>query len=490
MKAVISTPTTPDPTMQILERLKNPSAWDHIDRGVPIFKPHIATLRHPGTGESFQVNYDVPRLERMVAILHRITERSGVVPRLTVGHTRHPQTEITQEEQPEIVGYAANPRVGTFGPTNTPAILIDRYFLPGTWDKAKSYPYRSPEFYPAEVAAALPGAIEPDNFDAITSIALLRTDPKLDMGLTTYAQSAHVYRYAMENDMSEPMDTPPMPAPTPAPAPIEPGLDDQFMEQFRRCMGREYPHLSQYYRDCVASKYEASAPAAPSSTNVALLAEPKPEPKPPEPTHMQRPAQPTIQTPVATPAPVPAISPVPSHLLEDAVRQYSDQLASQKAHYDRSLALMQQQITALQSDNVAKDNKALVAQYERDLGSLMHAGYDFVLADEMKDCLKPDGTPIPQADFDRHKSRIQKHYSRKPVDPAHHQLGFVNGMQIVPDSALNISTPSPDEKQPTKADGHAAVLYFEEHKKEGISYKQALDAVVNQRLEKKTKKVA
>lgn len=203
-----------DPTIEFLERLDRANEWVVV-RNVPVFRAH---KRRMPDGRLIEVSER--DLEAIASNTRRLETESGVPIRITAGHTMagEPQTN-----QPEIWGYARNARVGTFGPRATPAILVDQYIRRDRWDAARSMPYRSAEYYPFS--------------KVITGVALLRTDPQLDLGMVTYAMPGRAV-YAMENsNMPDPTMPPNKDEPLAAPAaPAAPeGVDPEFFSQFMKC---------------------------------------------------------------------------------------------------------------------------------------------------------------------------------------------------------------------------------------------------------------
>lgn len=173
-----------DSTMELLERLKDPSQWV-IREAVPIFKAH--KRRKPDGSVAYEVKpEDLPVIAANSAALEA---KSGVLGRITPGHVL---PENTEPEQPKLYGVMRNYRYGTFGPSNEPAVLVDQYFFPATAKDAKGYPYRSAEYYPGK--------------QEIRGLALLTRDPYLDLGMTTNASTDVCYRYSLDSD-NKPGDT-------------------------------------------------------------------------------------------------------------------------------------------------------------------------------------------------------------------------------------------------------------------------------------------
>lgn len=445
-----------DPTAALLDRFKNAASWDHIDRGIPVMKPHKAIQRNPVTGKKdVETVYDTARLQKMCNVLNERLRTSGVVPVMMLGHTRQPVGEYSQEEQPEIVGYWFNWRVGTFGPSNKPALLMDRYFLPGTYEKAKKYPFRSAEFYPEEICRLVPNEVGAEMYDAITAVALLKIEPKLDMGITTYAKSALVCYWLGDDDMDPQMCNEP---------PVQSGDDkvyQEFKPHFQRCMNEDFPHMAKYYKEHIASKYGMAEPSAEN----AVMPEPvkkEPEPKA-EPSHMSQAISPVTPAPAATVAPT-----VENELL----RQHQAQFDIMRAQYQRDLSAVQAKLEVLEAENALNKQRALVAIYERDLGHLLAQGYEFDLPWAVKKSSKMDTTA-----FKEFTEEIKANYRRAPIGA---KLGEVNGQRIIPNSALG----QPDEEPPTLDDANLAVQYMEKNRGK-VTYEESWDHVQEEKKKKR-----
>jgi hypothetical protein len=468
-----------DPTLDLLERFTRPEMWEHIDYAIPIMKPHVAQEVNPIDKKPFQSVYDVARLERMVERLLKLGRESAVFPRMTLGHTILELVRTNQQAQPDTVGYLWNPRIGTFGPARTPAILMDRYFLPGMWEESKKYPYRSPEFISAKVAELVPGMVSPDHYDAITAVALLKTDPKLDLGLTLYGECPWL-RFYSESFQMDPTQTPADPV---APVP-DPALYEQFKSMFMRCFAECYPALAKEH-------HAESALAAPSATNTA---EHKPEHKP-EHTHMQRTTPETA--PVVTPAPapvVPAVVPAPA---DEDTRLRLNRMETLLSQYQRENESLKATVTQLHGNVQVSQDATLMAQYERDLNHLLSLGIQVNVPEELADCKDESGRPITQAAFKKLYHRIETKYPKGPVNAA---LGSVGGARIIPNQALGIAPDTEMVEQyqafhPEAAPEVAAlngqvqeddvmpiIQYQESHP--GMTWNQAVEAVM--KAKKKT----
>src|ERR1043166_8208989 len=107
-----------DPTMEFLERFKDPSRWVVL-RNVPICTPHVRKVTRPD-GKQDEIVVTAEHLPLIVSQTRK-RERQGVVPVITLGHRQQNRPDFPEEDQPPIVGYAPahDWTVGTFGPDNT-----------------------------------------------------------------------------------------------------------------------------------------------------------------------------------------------------------------------------------------------------------------------------------------------------------------------------------------------------------------------------------
>lgn len=187
-----------DPTMALIESLEraNPSEWGRIVYGAPIFREHSVYQvtdgdgkkslvvvpkgeKAPGNGECIHT-VDKARLEQITEEINRNYSEGAKPIKLFPGHS-NPQQPQTQN--PEIVGFGRRAYMGTFGPHELPAIKSDLFYKLGHEDKAAAYPERSAEFNPRT--------------NAITGVALLKTDPRLPMGMLAFASDHEVLYYGV-----------------------------------------------------------------------------------------------------------------------------------------------------------------------------------------------------------------------------------------------------------------------------------------------------
>ncbi len=167
-----------DPTIAFLAKLNDPRKWA-VRRNVPIFVPHKR-------GEIEVTERDLPVI---AAEMERAKRERGVVGRVTDRHTIEPTPDGKGQRPvyppPVVYGYQVNPRVGTFGPQNTPCILVDWHLYPEHAAKCDRMPYRSVEYQ--------------HNRRLIRGTAVMVNDPYLDMGMVAFESDGGkvtLYSYA------------------------------------------------------------------------------------------------------------------------------------------------------------------------------------------------------------------------------------------------------------------------------------------------------
>lgn len=197
--------------MRLVDDLQHESRWDEVTRSVPIFVEHAVYAVGDGEDEEGK-----PKTKKIIVLkgakppkgaklVFEVTEQDlrdaadsinynleefGKPIKLYFGHTKPPAT-VSQQDQPDIVGYGCNAKMGHYGPKKRVALLIDRFIKQGYGAEAKKYPERSPEYYPDR--------------NEITGLALLKTDPRLPMGMTAYGHGYYDPRGAFHYGEGFPM---------------------------------------------------------------------------------------------------------------------------------------------------------------------------------------------------------------------------------------------------------------------------------------------
>jgi hypothetical protein len=185
-----------DATSRSVEKFLNPKLWpnawhelrqgEYYERDVPIFVTHdiyqqgqsgpqVAMPmgeRPQGDDWRFLYRVDDNRLKKIANNINRMWDADAAPVRIQIGHTKLDNIR-DQVNQPEHIGYGIGARVGPWR-SGRNAIFLDKTFYKKGKFPGDSYPERSPEFYGFN--------------DLITTLALLRTDPKLKMGMTLYNQ--------------------------------------------------------------------------------------------------------------------------------------------------------------------------------------------------------------------------------------------------------------------------------------------------------------
>lgn len=188
---------TADPTMDLFHALNraDPSEWSKISYGMPIFIEHegwevpaeeegkkkLVVVpkgeRPPANGKKVY-EVDKSRLAEIAREINRQYETSGTPVKLFIGHS---DPKKPQAEQPPLVGFGRGAYLGRFGPKGRLAIKTDAFYKPGYEQVEAEYPERSPEFLPRT--------------NGITGVALLKTDPRLKMGMMAYEHEGHEVIY-------------------------------------------------------------------------------------------------------------------------------------------------------------------------------------------------------------------------------------------------------------------------------------------------------
>lgn len=268
---------TGDPTLAAVEAFNDPSQWDEVVENVPAFVCH-SIEGADADGRPKLVAVDPARLQRIADKINRNWSENGVAVKFFDGHSKNP-SEVPQSEQPPILGYGIDARVGPWGPKGKLGILLKQYVKKGCLAATKERPFRSAEFY--------------DESDEITGVALLKTDPRLDMGMVFYGRSdgclmyqrrgrAPVYLYLETNMADEPTPaTKPVTDPTTPPDAAAQELDPALEAGMNQYMKKKFPHLpamhQKYAESCAPSMY-GEGMQTPDATN-PMPGEKKDEPE-------------------------------------------------------------------------------------------------------------------------------------------------------------------------------------------------------------------
>lgn len=187
-----------DPILETLAKFNDDSQWEDIKENVPIFVEHslyevphpfipnetirIAVLPGQPTPKDGKFLYAIGA-EDLTKIAQRINAKlneTGNAIKLFIGHSN---SGLPQTQQPPLVGYGVGASVGPSGPKGRLAVRLNR-LLHSRGSQHRDFPERSPEFDPIK--------------GEITGLALLKTDPKLPMGLVTYASDISIAGWQAE----------------------------------------------------------------------------------------------------------------------------------------------------------------------------------------------------------------------------------------------------------------------------------------------------
>lgn len=194
-----------DPTMVLHRRLidAEPSDWDEIREDVPIFLEHdvyemaggrkvmVVKGDTPPAGGRKILTVDKAKLQEAAKRINTNFDSYAKPVKFFVGHNGPPST-TPQQDQPDIIGYGCHATVGPFGPKGITALKVTRFIERGHGEEAAKYPERSPEYYPQR--------------NEITGVALLKTDPRLPMGMVYGHGQGSPLLYGQGFDMADERD--------------------------------------------------------------------------------------------------------------------------------------------------------------------------------------------------------------------------------------------------------------------------------------------
>lgn len=135
---------------------------------VPLLDEHVLTDR---TGQTEAV-IDAAFLNVVAANNNARVERTGDATPLVIGHTRDGAPET---EQPPLVGYATNFRVGDFDASGRQALFADFHVRRDRGDVLRDYPRRSVELW-----------VKKQEIDPISLLGA--TTPERDLGILKYSR--------------------------------------------------------------------------------------------------------------------------------------------------------------------------------------------------------------------------------------------------------------------------------------------------------------
>jgi len=283
-----------DATEKSLGLFNDPGHWDLISSDVPIFIAHDAYEKiskdkdgndffayemvpiggkPKGDGWKFKYRVDKDDLKEIAKEITRGWEEDWCPIKIFAGHTKPPKT--AQKDQPPLIGYGAfGAEVKPWGPKGKPAVFLRKQFISkGYGELAAELPERSPEFFP--------------NSNQIRAVALLKNDPRFNLGMTIYNRPDGVicYQRGIEN-MPATMDPTAMP-PSAAEMRAKPDdgdldadgdtdMDDVKKAEFMRYMKACYPDVHKQYAMAAASPTNGAMSGSPPVKPVAPAGDDKP----------------------------------------------------------------------------------------------------------------------------------------------------------------------------------------------------------------------
>jgi hypothetical protein len=320
-----------DATMTAFAALLDESKWKVV-RDVPIFKTFPKTKVIKGD-KLVELEVTEADLYEIALNAEKRFSETGTVGRLTPGHIKPFEDET---KQPPIYGHPMNFKVGGWGPKNELAVLCDFYVKPENWEDFTTYPYRSPEYH--------------EDRKEITGVALLKRDPKLDLGMLMFSGRGDCFYFAMDFDSPRiqptfnfdsdvgPIDPtePPMPVDAkqagseevyPRETAAE-GVPADWHGHFMSSMKHHYPHLGEMHKGFHESKLKTSEMS-------------------------------TMSTPTAPVTPAPAES--------DAIRMAREQMAIQFAQQGERIKALEAALLEANKRQADADAKFQKSELERQL---------------------------------------------------------------------------------------------------------------------------
>ena len=314
--------------------------------------------------------FDRNKLQKIVDKCNAREQATGDLAVIAPGHSRD---DITNEEhQPPIWGYAANYRVGTFGPQQKLGILCD-YYVQKKITTAKgdvvdgptyirSFPRRSIELWPDSPS------IPEHARNTIDWHALLRRSPQRDLGLMAYSMTpTGKLRYQMEAAMPDPVEEPREDVDADLDADDDAGEEDAGMEMPE---GHEEfaKHLDYAMANHPCLKHM-------SDQHAKMMAGDGGEPA----------------------------------SKDEDEKMRMERSGVQKTKYQRELDEKEQRLSMLEAELAIEKQAQRIKRYEMSLEALSDE-YEIDVPTELADVAELD-----EESFEKHVNRIKRSYSRTPV---------------------------------------------------------------------------
>lgn len=393
--------------------LENPELYERIDE-VPIFCKSIRRKKATD-GTWHVVEVDESDLNEIAQNVHRMEFSKGVLPVITPGH-RMKDPKLPEEDKPAVWGYGRNFRPGSYTTPSGQRVqtLLSTWYLskkerakdgrPAN-EAARSFPFRSVDYYA--------------DSNEISGIALLRSDPELDLGLISYGHGRPLFHYATENDMpGMPMNDPTMPPDVNVDPNAGMGeLSPEEQQQAQRYMAyfeKSHPAFKFMCDQYAATMGGAGAPGgAPASGAGSPMPGAAPAPASISPTNTSLPDEAgdpdefsRRRQPVSTTNTTPANTPVVDQDVRARLAQYERERAS-----DRKLVEdLKKQLDEERQGRADAEKASRLTQYHSELEALS-SEYEMDVAQE-----KADVEHLTPAQFRHHvDNRIKKHYRENPT---------------------------------------------------------------------------
>lgn len=186
-----------------LEKFADATQWEHVDYNVPVFIEHeLWEVPHPWIKGQKLKRAVLPGEEKpkegtllysigtdeLLQTASKINETLRTTKTPVVVQIGHRNPSLPEKQNPDTIAYGVGAKLGKHGNIN--AVLLDRIcYTQGSYEEAKKYRHRSPEFKPMT--------------GQLTGLALIKNDPKLPMGIMMTYQVDDVVNYGPEMNLEE-----------------------------------------------------------------------------------------------------------------------------------------------------------------------------------------------------------------------------------------------------------------------------------------------
>lgn len=389
--------------------LSNPDLFV-VKPGVPILKTHTYKQKTSVNGEPRTIVREIDE-NRLNLIVENSNARAanddyGLI---FLGHTDDDKPE---DEQPPIVGYMKDYRVGEWA--GKPCVLADFYIDKARKGEAASYPRRSAETWYHES--------DPErNF--IDAVSLLKRTPEQDLGLLTFeARNGVKLRFAAIGD--------------------EPQTDEGAMGLSDDDLAKIGVMIANAFKAGFEMSGQMKSMTDPATQDDGVAAEQNDMDETSdddEPSMEQAEAPPTTDndeekakekneagsTPSGTNTFVPSddddekgkekmaadCNDTDDDAAKEKNRMKRDSDAIAMGRYERRITALESKLKTVETENATLQRNARKDRRERDLIQLEAEGYVLDRAEELEDGLDKD-----DATWAKHVTKIKARYSRNPID--------------------------------------------------------------------------